>query len=87
MININDQNNLSPIDENVYHRSKNCKLLLSDDDVCSDCTSLQKYENKSAKKKKGCEPAKLKAPISATYPERIKLTLERHREENLAANF
>ena len=65
----------------MYYRSKDCKLLLSDDDVCSDGTIIQKYENKSANKK-ACEPAKLKAPISVTSPERIKLTLKMHREEN-----
>ena len=41
VFNINYQNNLFPIDQNVYYRSKNCKLLLSDDDVCSDCTSIK----------------------------------------------
>ena len=66
----------------MYYRSKDCKLILSDGDVCSDCTIIQKYENKSANKKKACEPAKLKAPIIVTSPERIKLTLKMHCEEN-----
>ena len=82
VFNINYQNNLFPIDQNVYYRSKDCKLLLSDGDVSSDCTIIQKYENNCANKKKACEPAKLKAPISVTSPERIKLTLKMHREEN-----
>ena len=72
----------SPIQQKIFYRSSNCNLLLLGDDICCNCNAVQNYENKNQSKKKSCEPAKLKAPISVTSPNRLKLTLQMQRLEN-----
>ena len=51
---------------------------------CADCVKAQTKENLSLKRKRDnlISPAKPKAPISLTLPERIKLTLQQYRLEN-----
>ena len=77
-----------------FLRSSTCEMLLKnfDNDVCQPCqkkTSNLKYEGRK-KRAASSEPAKLKAPVSITSPERLVLTLKQQRlknkelEENLA---
>ena len=65
----------------VYNRPKKCLVLKESDGQCENC---MKIENKTAKEvqRKGknlCIPAKPKAPVSATHPTRLKLTLQQQR--------
>ena len=65
----------------VYNRPKRCLVLKESDGQCENC---MKIENRTAKEvqRKGknlCIPAKPKAPVSATHPTRLKLTLQQQR--------
>ena len=68
-----------------YQRSRNCEMLwVNEIDTCKPCrdNSLKlKYKNQR-KISKSLEPAKLKAPVSFTSPERLVLTLKQQRLRN-----
>ena len=51
---------------------------------CAECIIVEAKEKVSLKRKRDNlnAPAKLKAPISLTSPERVKLTLQNYRPEN-----
>ena len=61
-----------------YNRSNSCKLLLKESKPCSYCQSLQMSLNAKSRKElkrksiAATQPAKPKAPISLTSPERFK---------------
>ena len=84
---IHDAADLSPTQQTEYNRSMSCHMLLNSD-TCTPCSRLYNSENKrkqTASKRKAdilLKPAKLKAPISLTSPERIKLTMQSFRAEN-----
>ena len=63
------------------HRHKDCYILVESSTICSSCESIQKSNFKvlAAKEKRLRTPAKRKAPVSSTAPERIKLTLQSQR--------
>ena len=71
----------------VYLRSTNCELLFSppasDAESCKSCTAVFsaqiKTQNTIRKGLVTVTPAKLKAPISKTSPERIKLGIQEQR--------
>lgn len=68
-----------------FWRVKECDLLHEQkettSDVCSNCSEYMKYANSSRqlKENKPLKPAHVKAPISKTDPERVKLTLQGQR--------
>lgn len=68
-----------------YNRDWDCDLLIkTKQQSCSFCKK-RSHQLKSEKKKKikhDAEPAKLKAPISATSPDHLILTLKPHRLRN-----
>ena len=68
-----------------YQWSLNCEMLLANEmDICKPCRDNArklKYENQR-KISKSLEPAKLKAPVSFTSPERLVLTLKQQRLRN-----
>ena len=68
-----------------YQTSLNCEMLLVNEiDICKPCRDSSfklKYENQR-KISKSIEPAKLKAPVSFTSPERLVLTLKQQRLKN-----
>ena len=77
-----DVDEQSRVDETIFYRAESCNLL-STKIVCDICHHLEYIETKSYQKKK-CNmltPAKLNAPISATEPQKIVLTLRQQRNE------
>ena len=64
-----------------YWRAKGCLLLCEQDYACVTCTeylvSARSYSN--AKDRRQLKPAHVKAPVSKTDPERIKLTSQGQR--------
>ena len=68
-----------------YQTSLNCEMLLVNAiDICKPCRDSSfklKYKNQR-KISKSIEPAKLKAPVSFTSPERLVLTLKQQRLKN-----
>ena len=71
-----------PYQSKIFTRELTCAVLISQDLI--KCLSCSKYDQKqikltSIKKSRKVEPAKLKAPISITSPDRIKLTLQHTR--------
>lgn len=68
----------SHLHQDEYYRSNDCRMLLSTNDKhpCLQCVShnIKVMYSDTRKEKKMLEPAKLKAPIKFTSPERIKLT-------------
>ena len=72
-----DGNNESQVISKEYFRSKNC-ILLSDKAICNTCIPAQSRKKKC---KKVLSPAKVKAPVSRTRPEKLKLALQQQRLE------
>ena len=70
----------NPFPASEHRRSLSCALLITVN-KCSSCCKKDTYANASrvAKDKRMSVPAKLKAPISGTSTNRIKLTLNQHR--------
>lgn len=64
-----------------YWRSKGCLLLCEQDSVCVTCTEylVSARSSSNAKERRQLKPAHVKAPVSKTDPERIKLTLQGQR--------
>ena len=75
-------------EQSEYNRAKSCLLLVQNLNSCNECTrlnnSIGSSTRKEMKRKSAAilEPAKPKAPISLTSPEKIKLTLQHCRIEN-----
>ena len=72
---------LKPYESKVYVRTKECQMLICDKNICAPCMyhinrKNQELNMKQANLKK---PAKRKAPISKTAPQRVLLTLQQHR--------
>ena len=64
----------SPCNQIFYFQSNTCELLLPDGKtVCEDCNALKQriVSERTWKSKKVGEPAKPKAPITLTSPERL----------------
>ena len=64
-----------------YHRHPYCQVLVDEGNKCSQCQSCEKTIEASRKRRnaKLREPAKPNAPVSATHPMRLKLTLKDQR--------
>ena len=71
----------SPAKSVVYNRPKNCFVLKESESQCENCFQHEKRSAKELEKKSKnlCNPAKPKAPVSATHPNRLKLTLQQQR--------
>ena len=65
-----------------FWRGKNCSILCNEDQsTCSACQEFDSKEGRAtkAKERKLAKPAHIKAPISKTHPDRVKLTLQNQR--------
>ena len=74
-----------PLFQTKFFRAESCHLLISKTlSLCSSCSSHFKKESFSLKRKSEnlAQPAKLHAPIMATAPEKVKLTLQSYRIQN-----
>ena len=62
-------------------RALDCRVLCSEDEMCPCCKEVSRQQQYSTNRKRKHEatPAKLKAPVSATSSQRIKVTLQQHR--------
>ena len=71
------------IHETTFYRVNNC-LILSKSSTCENCLKFQKNREKSLIRKEKIinTPAKIKAPISQTSSQRLKLTIQSIRIEN-----
>ena len=65
----------------TFCRSKCCIVLLNDGNMCVKCSRMDVHVRyrQNEKTKRKAQPCKLKAPISATSVERVKLTLQSER--------
>ena len=75
----------SPLLQSKWARSPSCIVLINSSLIkCGSCSVAETKESLSLKRKRDnlILPAKLKAPISLTSHERIKLTLQNYRLEN-----
>ena len=68
----------------AYWRSRNCSLLFEQDGISNVCHFCSEYLTAASISRKGkqnrlLKPAHIKAPISKTDPERVKLTLQEQR--------
>ena len=75
----------SPLFQTKYYCSSSCQVLISKGvEKCSACIIVERKGLLSLKRKRNnlISPAKLKAPVTLTSPERIKLTLQGLRVEN-----
>ena len=72
---------MSPFHSESTVRARDCRVLCSEDEMCPCCKEVSKQQQYVTNKKRKHEvtPAKLKAPVSATSPQRIKVTLQQHR--------
>ena len=74
-----------PLHQSKWYRPLSCLLLIPESsEKCAECIIVESREKVSLKRKRDNlnAPAKLKAPISFTSPERVKLTLQNYRLEN-----
>ena len=64
-----------------FWRAKGCLLLYQQVDICNECDEfVSSVENaRKGKESRSAKPAHVKAPVSKTDPERIKLTLQGQR--------
>ena len=82
---IDDDNELRPIvpfKSKVYIRPAMCSVLVKlSGDKCIECEEVKKKSERQtlAKSRRLSVPAKAKAPISKTAPERVVLALQQHR--------
>ena len=73
-----EDSNLDVFPNKQYWRPRNCLVLCdAEEQQCPCCSQYSHACNltKKAKQRKLAEPAHMKAPVSKTAPERIKLTL------------
>ena len=74
-----------PLHQSKWYRAPSCFMLIRNSfGKCSVCIGVESKEMLTLKRKKDniTVPAKSKAPISLTSPERFKLTLPNYRLEN-----
>ena len=73
--------NLPRVHQKEYLRAEYCDLLLPSEKVCQSCNKLRIRTSVELKRKSSAllVPAKTKAPVSLTSPERLKLTLGMNR--------
>ena len=78
--NDDDEYCTSPFSQEEFRRHIDCQLP-GTDNPCADCDSLEVESTKltNRKKERFLTPAKPKAPVSKTTPERLKLTLQEQR--------
>ena len=72
----------SSVHQDEYYRASDCRILIScSANPCSSCIShnVKVVAAKIRNESKMLQPAKLKAPIKFTSPERVKLTLQNER--------
>lgn len=84
VFNIKDSTS-APLHQSKWYRSPNCIVLIPpSSEKCLECVRSESKESLSLKRKRDnlISPAKLKAPISMTSPDRIIKTLQNHRLEN-----
>ena len=84
-LDMNESSAATLLHESKWFRSPSCLLLISNElSRCQLCDAAEKKELLSLKRKSNnlMSPAKLKAPISLTSPERIVLTMQNLRQEN-----
>ncbi len=69
------------LSQDEYLRANKCHVLVKSSSKCPECIIKEQYELKQLKTKETteCLPAKLKAPLSATKPVRVKLALQQSR--------
>eukprot|EP00794_Sanderia_malayensis_P002699 gene2699-3120_t len=75
----------NPLHQSKWYRPPSCLLLIpQSSEKCAECIIIESREKQSLKRKRDnlTLPAKLKAPISSTSSERVKLTLQNYRFEN-----
>ena len=79
-----EEDSSSPLCQTVYYRSSNCRTLTDDVPQCQSCKERESTEVVLLERKKKTlqTPAKLKAPLSKTSTERIKLAMQAYRIEN-----
>ena len=72
-----DTPDLVPIVQTEFNRTSDCQIIITQVSSCKSCVTAENKELKSLKRKAANLniPAKLKAPISLTSPERVKPTL------------
>ena len=74
-----------PLHQSKWYRAPSSMMLINNcNKICSACVAIESKETSSLKRKRINLnlPAKPKAPISFTSPERVKLTLQNYRLEN-----
>ena len=72
----------SPFPSKEYYRAKDCEILIKGSECnCKFCAQKECYQEQSIKRRQARQlvPAKPKAPVSLTSPQRIKLTLQTQR--------
>lgn len=75
----------SPLFQTKWYRPTNCYLLIQNGiEKCAECILVEKKEDLSLKRKSANMniPAKPKAPITLTSPQRVKLYVQELRHEN-----
>ncbi len=72
-----------PLSQDEYLRATGCHVLMDNNSTtpCTEYKSKEQYQLKQDNRKEKIQytPAKLKAPLSATHPEHVKLALQRNR--------
>ena len=78
------QDQIIPIQQSTFYRSKTCNMLVVTNEICTNCQKEQGKLLKAEKRKLSMQsmPAKAKAPISQTSVKRLQLTLSQFRFEN-----
>ena len=73
-----DESSHNPFMSKEYFRDPYCQVLVSKEGICRECQDAQRIVDKlnNNKKSRLKTPAKPNAPVSATHPERLKLTLQ-----------
>ena len=79
-----DTPDLVPIVQTEFNRTSDCEIIITQGSSCKNCVTAENKKLKTLKRKAANHniPAKLKAPISLTSSERVKLTLQNYRMEN-----
>ena len=77
------KSNISNLHQVEYLRADDCQILVKEEVPCKSChsKSLQIVQKQKLKSKQLLVPAKPKAPVTITSPERLKLTLHNQRLE------
>ena len=70
------QDQIIPINQSTFYRSKTCNMLVAINEICTNCQKEQGRLLKAEKRKTAMQsiPAKAKAPISQTSVKILQLT-------------